>query len=301
MKKLTLEKAFDNFILEKRVSGLASSSISDYNFMLKGFLRSLGSCEVDSLSYEMIAEYILDLQKKPLKKATVASYVRNIRIFLCWIDRELASLSFNPKKIKIPKVYKKKVHIYSDSDLAIIFDSIQNPVSWIEDRNRAIVAFMLDSGIRQCELCGLLWKNINRSTMTIKVVGKGSKERMVRIGHFTLQCLDQYSASCIYKDLPYVFVDIHGKQLSGNAVRLFTYKLQKELPFEFSSHKLRHNFATNFCLDKLHQTGNSGVYDLSILMGHESIETTRQYEHFAHELVALEGCTSHIDNVFLKK
>ncbi|MEG1145070.1 MAG: hypothetical protein RSE05_06865, partial [Clostridium sp.] len=70
------------------------------------------------------------------------------------------------------------------------------------------------------------------------------------------------------------------------------------LPFKFSSHKLRHNFATNYCIDHVRETGKSDVYDLSILMGHESIETTKKYEHFTHEIIASENSISHLDNVY---
>lgn len=65
--------------------------------------------------------------------------------------------------------------------------------------------------------------------------------------------------------------------------------------FDLSSHKLRHNFATNYCIDHVRQTGKTDVYDLSILMGHESIETTKKYEHFAHEIIAAENNISHLD------
>ena len=78
-------------------------------------------------------------------------------------------------------------------------------------------------------------------------------------------------------------------------MRLFVNRLQHKLPFDLSSHKLRHNFATNYCIDHVRQTGKTDVYDLSILMGHESIETTKKYEHFAHEIIATENNISHLD------
>jgi len=53
-------------------------------------------------------------------------------------------------------------------------------------------------------------------------------------------------------------------------------------------------------IDNYRRTGNTGVYDLSILMGHESIETAKRYEHFAHEMIAVENCNSHLDNIYLK-
>ena len=94
--------------------------------------------------------------------------------------------------------------------------------------------------------------------------------------------------------------DRMGNQISRNAIKVFMNRLKHKVPFDISSHKLRHNFATNFCIDNYRKTGNTGVYDLSILMGHESIETTKKYEHFAHEIIAVENSNSHLDNIYLK-
>ena len=116
-----------------------------------------------------------------------------------------------------------------------------------------------------------------RDRHVMKVTGKGDKDRFVHVGEFALMMLDEYLSMCPYKDSEYAFLGRRGHVISGNAVRLFVYRLQKKLPFELSSHKLRHNFATNFCVDSLERTGSTCVQDLGILMGHESIETTKRY------------------------
>ena len=157
---------------------------------------------------------------------------------------------------------------------------------------------MLDSGIRQKEVCELQKADIDKERMLMKVTGKGAKDRLVPLGYISSLFLDDYLSQCPYSNTAYVFVDRLGRPLSGNAVRVFVNRLQKKLPFDLSSHKLRHNFATNYCVDNLRKNGNSCVYDLSILMGHESMETTKKYEHFAHELLAVEHNHSHLDKVF---
>lgn len=143
------------------------------------------------------------------------------------------------------------MHIYTDAEILKIFEQCTTSVPWITAHNRAIIAFMFDSGLRQLEVCGILKENIDTDRMVLKV--------------------------------------------TGNAIRLFVYRLEHKLGFSLSSHKLRHNFATNFCLDNLEQKGTSNVYDLGIIMGHESIETTKKYEHFAHEFVAVKNSISHLD------
>lgn len=294
---MTLQQALESFLLEKQLAGLSDQSIADYRNILSIFLRFVDAgIMINTLTYDRVSDYILDLFRRPLSKSTVATYVRNLRIFLRWCHVEYG-LSFDPARIKIPKSPKKVVHIYSDTEIHYIISSIQNSVPWITARNQAIVALMLDSGIRQGELCGLDWGNIDKARNVIKVTGKGAKDRLIPIGQTAIQFLERYSFLCPFQ-CAYVFVDRSGNRLTKNAVRLFTYRLQEGLPFNLSSHRLRHNFATNFCIDQLRRTGKTEVYDLSILMGHESIETTRRYEHFAHEILAVEHSVSHLDYVY---
>lgn len=294
---MTLHDALNAFILDKRLAGLSDQSIDDYRMILSIFLRFAGSdAAIEDLTFERVSEYVLDLFQRPLSRSTVATYIRNLRIFLRWCSVE-HGLSFDPARIKIPRSPKKIVHIYSDTEIRYIFSCVKSSIPWITVRNQTLIAFMLDSGIRQGELCSLDWVCIDRGRMVMKVTGKGAKDRLVPIGSTAIQFLDVYAALCPFHK-PYVFVDRSGNRLTKNAVRLFTYRLQEGLPFDLSSHRLRHNFATNFCIDQLRRTGKTEVYDLSILMGHESIETTRRYEHFAHEILAVEHSVSHLDYVY---
>lgn len=294
---MTVQEAFNKFIYAKRVCGVSKKTIESYSDILHVFIKYTGSnCPMEHISLSLVEKYILNLYNTDLSRATISTYIRNVRIFLKWYSIEY-ELSFNPLKIKVPKSPKKKVHIYSTDEIKLIFDSIQTSTPWITARNVAMVAMMLDSGIRQCELCRLLHSCIDKPRHVMTVTGKGAKERFVPIGDFALKCLDTYNSLCPLQS-DHVFLYKDGKPLSGNAVRLFTYKLQKNLPFKFSSHRLRHNFATNYCLDQFRETGKTDVYDLSILMGHESMETTKKYEHFAHEIIAVETNISHLDKIF---
>lgn len=295
---MNLMDCLNEFLYQKRLDGVGKNTVHNYNATLSLFIRFVGSeLPLESLSFDLVSNYILGLLDGAISRGTASSYIRNLKIFLRWAYIEYG-LSFDPLKIKVPKSPKKNVHIYSDTEIQYIFSLAKTSVAWITARNRAILALMLDSGLRQCEVCGLLKVEVDRVRNVMKVTGKGSKDRMVPLGNVSIQLLDHYLDQCPYVDSPYVFLDRRGDKLSGNAVRLFVYRLERELPFKLSSHKLRHNFATNFCINNMKKKGNTCVYDLSILMGHESIETTKKYEHFAHELIAVENSISHLDNAF---
>lgn len=295
---MTLQDALNEFLFEKKLAGLQSGSVHNYKATLMLMVAKIGAdMPLASISYDMLTQYILSVYDKPISRATASSYIRNIRIFFRWVTIE-HELSFDPLKIKVPKSPKKNVHIYSNTEIRSIFAMVETSVPWITMRNRAIVALMLDSGLRQCEVCGLLHENVDKERQLMKVTGKGAKDRIVPVGKMSLQFLHDYIQICPFKNSSFVFLDRLGNQLSGNAIRLFVYRLEKQLPFRLSSHKLRHNFATNFCIDNMKEKGNTCVYDLSILMGHESIETTKKYEHFAHEIIAAENNISHLDGVY---
>ena len=292
---MTLQEAMDDFLFQKQLAGLSPKTVISYKESISLLVRFMGNdIALSEVTYTEVSKYIMHLYNRPVSRATVSTYVRNIRIFLRWVYIEY-KLPFDPQKIKVPKSPKKIVHIYNDTEIKEIFALIHTSEPWITARNRAVVALMLDSGLRQSEICRLLTNNLDRSRMVMKVTGKGAKDRIVPLGNFALALLDDYFSQCPYKDKPYVFCTRRGQALTNNTVRLFVNRLQHKLPLDLSSHKLRHNFATNYCIDHVRQTGKTDVYDLSILMGHESIETTKKYEHFAHEIIAAENNISHLD------
>lgn len=293
---MTLQEALNEFLFEKRIAGINKNTIHNYEATISLMLKHIGAdLPINSLTYKMFTDYLIILLDSDISRATKSSYIRNDKIFLKWVYDNY-DLSFDPRKIKVPKSPKKNVHIYTDSEIKEIFENCTTSVPWITARNRAIIAFMLDSGLRQHEVCGLLKADIDTERMVVKVTGKGAKDRLVPLGAFTLQLLTLYMDLCPFKDSAYVFHQRRGEQLSGNAIRLFVHRLECKMNLTISSHKLRHNFATNFCIDNLEKNGISNVYDLSIIMGHESIETTKKYEHFAHEMVAVKKSISHLDS-----
>ncbi len=89
--------------------------------------------------------------------------------------------------------------------------------------------------------------------------------------------------------------------MTGNAVKLLIHKIANEVPFDLSSHKLRHNFATNYCLDQYDKYGQIDILKLMTLMGHEDTQTTRKYLHFANQVIASKSNISHLDKVLLRK
>ena len=119
-----------------------------------------------------------------LSKATISTYVRNARIFLRWVHAEYG-LSFDPVKIKVPKPPKKNVHVLSSAEIQYLLDSAKCSVPWLTARNKAIIALMLDSGLRQNEVCTLVKKGLDFDRGALQVTGKGCKDRLVPLGYIS--------------------------------------------------------------------------------------------------------------------
>lgn len=152
-------------------------------------------------------------------------------------------------------------------------------------RNCTIIALMLDSGLRQNEISTLLWGDIYKEYAIVR--GKGNKERFVPLGTTTRQYLQQYRQACPFTS-EYVFVTRRGNPMTNNAIKLLVQKLKRSSGINLSSHKLRHNFATNYCIDSLERTGQCDAFTLKILMGHEDIKTTERYMLLYRQMVRQE-------------
>lgn len=295
---MTVQTAFEKFILSRQLADLSPKTISDYQLFVQPFVAFLGSdADITAVTQEDINSYILTLIKRPLSKSSRATYIRHIKIFLKWIQSDYA-VSYDYQKIKVPKSPKKNVKIYTSNEIQIIMDSIHTDSEWLTFRNKCIIALMYDSGLRQSEICTLQKGRISFQDRSIVVHGKGDKERTVPIGNISIHFIREYLSRCPY-DSHLLFVNRRGKPLTTNAVKLLVTRLSEKLDFELSSHKLRHNFATNYCIDQYECTGQIDIYRLMILMGHEDIETTRRYLHHANEIISTKSHMSHLDGIFI--
>lgn len=293
---MTIQETFDNFMLSRQLADLSPKTISDYRQFVTPFIRFLEPNKpFEDITQQDIQAYLANLLEKPLSKSTRATYIRHVKIYLRWAENEYGAC-YRSRTVKVPKSPKRNVRIYSDDEVRQIFSSIHAETSWLTLRNKCIVALMYDSGLRQSEVCTLRKSNISYTDNRMTVRGKGDKERTVPLGQLTRHFMLDYLSRCPYTN-DVVFLNRRGQPLTCNAVKLFVSRLADTLPFELSSHKLRHNFATNYCIDQYRKNGQVDIYRLMYLMGHEEIDTTRRYLHMANEILASQGCTSHLDGI----
>ena len=294
---MTLSDALNAFLYSRKIRGLSDKTLEGYRIFLTAFIGFLGSdMMANNITQQDIDRYIAQLYTRNLSKATIASYTRHIKVFLTWFAQDNA-VQYNVSKIALPKVNKSIVHLYSDDEIRLIFSLVTAESEWLVNRNKACIALMLDSGLRQAEACNVRYDRYDRSKRCLTVCGKGEKDRVVPVGTLSTGYINKYIEQCPFQIDEYLFLNRRGEPMTANALKLLIHKIAVKVPFEFSCHKLRHNFATNYCLDMYAHKGHMDAYSLQILLGHSDIQTTMRYIHHATAIVASQASISHLDMI----
>ena len=143
---------------------------------------------------------------------------------------------------------------------------------------------MYATGLRISEVISLEFKNIDFEECIVRVMGKGSKERIVPINDYALKALstyiDDYRPLMIKKDINnYIFLNNHGKQMTRQGVFKMIKQecLKKGIKKDISPHTIRHTFATHLLLN------GADLRIIQELLGHSDISTTQIYTHLTNE------------------
>lgn len=290
-------KAFEKFIHSRKLKGVSENTITSYRNLTSHFLKFIGlDTEMENICQEDLENFVDYLYSIAISRNSIASYIRNTKIFLKWYQKKNV-VNYSAAELVIPKAPKKLVYIYNPTEIDMIFNSIDTCCEWLTVRNKAIIALMLDSGLRQAEVCNLKICNIFFDVCRLKVCGKGNKERIVPLGNMAQRFIQEYLTLRPYEN-EILFVGYHGEPITCGAVKSMTWDLQQKLPFAFSSHKLRHNFATNYLINQYEIFGQMDIYQLMSIMGHEDVATLRRYLHHANGVIASRNCISHLDRIY---
>ncbi len=208
---------------------------------------------------------------------TVHHYYRALHAFFNWAVGE----GFLPKRpiaeVKVAKPKRKVIRPYSPEQIKAMLSvcdwDCQHNAKFLGSRNRAIVLMLLDSGLRLSELASIRFQDIDTERGWIKVVGKGSKERVVRIGKTAQRALWRYLMHRSDNGSSEIWLSEEGRPLQGSGIQSMIDRLKKRAGIndEGSVHRLRHTFALSF----LRADGNP--FNLQYLLGHNSLEMVRRY------------------------
>ena len=276
------KKYLEDFkIYLKSEKNFSSHTIRAYTSDVYTFLIWADNLNVDEIDTKKFSEYLYFIQKINYTKTTVARKIASIRAFYKFLYSE-EIIENNPSDaICAPKRPKSLPDFMSEEEVENILRNvkIETPAGY---RNRVIFELLWVSGMRISELSNLNYENLNLEQNEIRVLGKGSKERIVLIPDKTKENLMNYidnvsNLICKTKKTPTspLFINYNGFRLQNQSIRkALNEVVQKiELPKKITPHVFRHSFAT-----KLLENG-ADLRIVQELLGHASIANTQIYTH----------------------
>ena len=297
---MKLSEGIEMFLKDRQLLYCSKKTVDGYKEILKRFLAFTGDMELDDLTLKVVRSYneflVLDDKRS---KATVGTYLRSIKVFIRYLeDNDYLPEGKIAKKIKLPRQPKKVIQLFTPDEMEAIFNAVEAENEWLTVRNKLIIALMYDSGLRQGEIPKLTYREIDFGKKVMLVHGKGDKERFVPFGAFTDSLMQKYMKLCPYKSSEYLICGRHGEPITNNGIKKMLHRLSEKTGFEeLSSHKLRHNFATNWCIEGYERDGYVDNIKLAVIMGHEDLETTQRYMHAAQAVVSTTHFRSHLDDI----
>lgn len=288
---MTIQQAIYEFLIEQASRGNTERTLGYYRASLRYFTDFCGAdTDVSSVSTADLKSYVIKLINTGIKKVTVKSYTRAVKVFFRWCYEEEYTETDITKKFKLIKVPPKIIEVLTDAELHTIINRYDDSVIGI--RNKCIILMMCDCGLRLSEVTSLKLDNVSFEHRTALVTGKGGKSRLVPLGTATLEHLKRY-LEVRRGTVPELFVTFNGDKLTNSAIDSLFARLRKHTGIKrLHPHLLRHTFATNFIYDG----GNPVV--LQMIMGHSDIETTQIYLHLAETKRIFETQkSSHYDSI----
>ena len=293
----SLTSLVDGFVLTKQTEGKSPRTVEYYRDNLKRFLwyaqRQHWPDDIRFLTEWQIREFLgyvaaqthrwglegngSETSQRTASHSTVHHYFVVLSCFFNWIVRE-GFLAENPMtRVKVAKPKAKVIAPYSNEEikrmLAVCDYDYEHNAGFLGSRNRAIILVLLDTGVRLSELVGMKIRDIDKSEGYVKVMGKGNKERMVRIGKTVQKALWRYLVYRPQNGREELWLTEEGKPLDGSGVQSLVKRLKQRagVSGDGGIHRFRHTFALNFL------RADRNVFNLQYLLGHSDLEMVRRY------------------------
>lgn len=272
----------------EHVKGLSANTVKSYHEDLLSFLRWLERNQLEVVSCEQldIRAYLAYLARAGYTKTTQARHVSALKSYFRWLVHTKQRSDNPAKNVSAKKRSKKLPEVLSETDIQALIEACQtgeHPV-----RDRALIEFLFATGARIGEVASLKLKMLNFPAATVRLFGKGSKERVVPLHAEAVRALSCYVA----KDRQQLiarygqeraqgafFLSSRGNPMSADTLRraFEAVVARAGLPLSVTPHTMRHSFATALL------NGGADLRSVQELLGHVSVSTTQIYTHLSLE------------------
>ncbi len=280
--------------LERGVSPETSRNYQSDLQQFVGHIRNISPTKevpqpaaIDSFT---IRSFLKSLNDQGLKKPSLARKLACLKSFFRFLVED-GRVPRNPASaVRSPRQGTRLPTVLTKDEANILLDA---PASerWIDLRNRAILETLYASGARVSELVGLNWRDVDLETRSIRLRGKGKKERMVPIGTVAADAILEFQRHLppkatfrkngtpdhlTFNSGSPLFLNVRGGRLTTRSVeRMMKQQTEHRFKKSVTPHTLRHSFATHL-LDE-----GADLRAIQELLGHASLATTQKYTHVA--------------------
>jgi len=275
----TLSQATEQFTLMARVEGRSRKTLSLYEWVFDRFTEFLGDRTLEELHSGLIRQYLAHLQDRLFAQASLGMQYRVLHAFFNWLKRE-GIVTANPMDgINPPRQPKQYPFVLEESQVrALLAACDKSTVQGV--RNYAMLLLFVDCGLRLNELLSLRLGDVSLAQRSLKVHGKGARDRIVFMGARTAKALRRWIELRGFKTTfsDALFIDRKGEPLKPRWVQQVIARLGVKAGIKgvrVSPHTLRHTAAT------LAVKNGMEPFALQRLFGWENIQTALKYVHMA--------------------
>lgn len=283
---MKLEYAIEDFLnyclFEKGLSDKTKESYLNDLTVYTEYLKKHGISTISEISSEHIKAFLKDRYETE-KTTTIAHNLTVIKNFHAYLLRQKLTKEDISQYVERPKLRKALPKTLSIEDIDILLDIELKTI--FDYRNKAMLELMYGTGLRVSEIINLTLNDIDMTNCIIRIMGKGSKEREVPLGEYSIYYLKLYlekrSNMLKNKTCDKLFLNNHGQGMTrqGFFKNLKQILKEKGLNSEISPHTLRHSFATHLL------NRGADLRSIQEMLGHSDISTTKIYTHVSNEKV----------------
>jgi integrase/recombinase XerD len=280
---ILVDQYINYLVFEK---GLSEKTIESYTSDLSkyiAFLKEKRIKDITQADTPLILKHLIALRESGLRSKSCARHLITLRGFYKFLAQEKI-LEFDPAKlIDLPKSGLKLPDVLSVSEVSLLLN-IPDSNTLLGKRNSAMLELLYAAGLRVSELVNLKFLDVNLEACFVRVMGKGSKERIVPFGLYAKNKIDDYinnSRPLLLKNhiSKHLFVARAGKPMTrqGFWKLLKQYVKQAGIKKKVTPHSLRHSFASHLL------EGGADLRTVQVMLGHVDISSTQIYTHVARD------------------
>lgn len=262
-----VNNAYLDFMLSRQAMMCTEKTMQFYEYRLRklfAWLSENGVTSLDQINSRHIRAFLSEMAARGCKDTHIHAFARAFKTFTRFLQQEgYISQAIN---ITMPKIVQTPLTVYDVDQIKQIL------LCCADNRDKAFISLMVDSGLRNAEVRALNWGNVDLASGIIMVkCGKGRKPRMVMVGIKTRRVLLKYRIEVDHADTAPLFQTKSGGRFTESGLHSWMRRLSQRAKIHITPHALRRTFAT------LSLRAGMNVFQLQGLLGHSSLEMTRHY------------------------